>query len=403
MKFNYQARTKDGQIQSGVVEASSKEAAVALLQKHDLFVTFLSGVEAVPFWAKGITFGRGVSQKDIVVFSRQLAVMFKSNVSLLEALQTLAEGFKNQNFKEKILRVAEEIEGGSSLSQALSLYPQLFSPFYVSLIKSGETSGNLSGDLEYLADHLEREQEFQSKVLGAMIYPAFVCFVAITVLVLMTTMVIPKLAEFLQGEVGQNLPWITVAIMSFSKFMQKWILLIILTVAGVIAGFIRYIRTDEGKKIFDETILKLPIIGELQRKICLTRIAENLSTLIAGGLPIAQALEISANVVGNTVYRKILLRTRDEVRRGEAISEVFKAYPDEITPIFVQMTVVGEKTGQLDSVLLNIVNFYQKETERALDNVIALLEPLMIIFLAGIVAFIMLAILLPIYQTVSAF
>ena len=400
MKFNYQARTKDGQIQAGVVEASSREAAVALLQKHDLFVTLLENIEAAPFWAKSIKIG-GISSKDIVAFSRQLAVMFKSNVPLLEALQTLAEGFSAKpNFREKIIKIAEEIEGGSSLSQALSLYPSIFSSFYINMVKSGETSGKLSGDLVYLADHLERDHNFRSKVTGAMIYPAFVLAVAVIVLILMTTMVIPKLTEVLLST-GQELPWVTKVIIFFSDFMRKWILVIIVAFVAIIVGFLRYKQTEEGKKIFDRISLKIPLLGGLSKKVYLTRLAENLSTLISGGLPIAQALEISADVVGNTVYKSILLRTRDEVRRGETISTVLKDYPDEISPLFTQMTVVGEKTGQIDQALMNVVDFYQKETERELDSLIYLLEPALIIFLAFIVAFMMIAILMPIYGTVS--
>jgi len=400
MKFNYQARTKDEQIQAGVVEASSREAAVALLQKHDLFVTLLENIEAAPFWAKSIKIG-GISSKDIVAFSRQLAVMFKSNVPLLEALQTLAEGFSAKpNFREKIIKIAEEIEGGSSLSQALSLYPSIFSSFYINMVKSGETSGKLSGDLVYLADHLERDHNFRSKVTGAMIYPAFVLAVAVIVLILMTTMVIPKLTEVLLST-GQELPWVTKVIIFFSDFMRKWILVIIVAFVAIIVGFLRYKQTEEGKKIFDRISLKIPLLGGLSKKVYLTRLAENLSTLISGGLPIAQALEISADVVGNTVYKSILLRTRDEVRRGETISTVLKDYPDEISPLFTQMTVVGEKTGQIDQALMNVVDFYQKETERELDSLISLLEPALIIFLAFIVAFMMIAILMPIYGTVS--
>jgi len=286
------------------------------------------------------------------------------------------------------------------LSQALSLYPSIFSSFYINMVKSGETSGKLSGDLVYLADHLERDHNFRSKVTGAMIYPAFVLAVAVIVLILMTTMVIPKLTEVLLST-GQELPWVTKVIIFFSDFMRKWILVIIVAFVAIIVGFLRYKQTEEGKKIFDRISLKIPLLGGLSKKVYLTRLAENLSTLISGGLPIAQALEISADVVGNTVYKSILLRTRDEVRRGETISTVLKDYPDEISPLFTQMTVVGEKTGQIDQALMNVVDFYQKETERELDSLISLLEPALIIFLAFIVAFMMIAILMPIYGTVS--
>lgn len=380
------------------MEASSREAAVALLQRHNLFVTLLEEVETMPFWMRRIRFLR-TSSKDIVVFSRQLAIMFKSNVPLLEALHTLAGGFsKNPIFREKILKIAEEIEGGASLSQALNMFPNIFSSFYISMVRSGETSGNLSEDLEYLADHLERDYTFRSKVTGAMVYPIFVLIIVLLVLLGVTTFVIPKMTEILVG-FDQELPWVTKVIIAVSNFIKHWIFVLLFLVGGIIVATLRYIKTEEGKKVFDEILLKMPLFGDLARKVYLTRLAENLSTLIAGGLPIAQALEITGEVVGNTIYKKIILETRDEVKKGETISNVFRRYPEHIPSLFTQMTLVGEKSGQLDSVLTNIVGFYQREVDRSLESLLTLLEPIMIIFLGGIVAFLMAAILLPIYQT----
>jgi len=396
MKFNYQARTQEGQIQTGVIEASSREAALLLLQKYGLYVTFLE-VTKVSFYAKKIEIFQRISNKDVVVFSRQLAIMFKSNVPVVEALQTLAEQTKNQNFKEKILKIAEKVEGGTPLSASLATEPKIFSPFYTNIIKSGEASGKLSETLGYLADHSEREYNFYSKVISAMIYPLFVFFVFLIILILMVVIVIPQLSQVL-GETGQELPQLTRIVIGLSNFLRRWWWIFILFLLGLgIFGF-KFLRTKEGKKIVDKSFLKLPLLGEFFKKIYLSHLAENLSTLISSGLPIVRALEITGEIVGNDTYKTIILKTLDGVKKGEPMSLIFLRYPEFFPPLFIQMTVVGERTGQLDSALMNVVNFYQNDVERTLDSFISLLEPLLIIGLGVIVAGLVLSILMPVYR-----
>lgn len=401
MKFNYQTRTKEGEIQTGIVEAASKEAALNLLYKHGLYVTFLEEA-ALPIYAKRIKIFERISRKDIVLFSRQLSIMFKSEISLVEALGTLANQAKNSDFKEKILKLSEEVEGGTPLSKALSRYPKLFNHFYVSMVKSGEASGKLSGALDYLADHLEREYHLASRIRGAMIYPALVVFVVLVVLFLMMFFVVPHLTEVLEVT-GQELPIVTQIVIGLSGFSRKWgwILILGLAIFTVII-FRYYYKTAEGKKFFEKFFLKLPLIGEFLKMVYLSRFAENLSTLISGGLPIAKALEISGEIVGNTVYKEIIFQTRDEVRKGERISSVLQRHPEAFPPMFCQMVLVGEKTGTLEKTLINVVDFYQKEVDRTIDNLLSILEPLLIIFLGLIVAGLMASILLPLYK-ITAF
>lgn len=396
MKFNYQARTKKGEIQAGVVEASSKEAAILLLQKYGLYLTYLEEVK-VPFYARKVTIFKRISRKDIVLFSRQLAIMFSSKVSLVEALTTIASQTKNFEFRERILDLSRQVEGGSAFSKALSRHPQIFSSFYISMVKSGEESGKLSESLAYLADHLEKEYYLTSRIQGAMIYPSMVIIVALVVLLLMIFFVIPQVAKVFQ-ESGQALPIITQLVISLSLFLKKWGFLFIGLLVGFIIFVLRYIKTSEGKENFDKISLRLPIIGELLKMVYLSRFAENLSTLISGGLPIAQALEITGEIVGNKVYQKIIFLTRDEVRRGEPISSVLRRYPGAFPPLFCQLTLVGEKTGTLQKILLNIVDFYQKEVDRSTENLLTILEPVLIIFLGVIVAGLMAAVLIPIYK-----
>jgi len=400
MKFNYQARTKKGEIQAGVIEASSREAAVSILQKYGLYVTILEETEEVPFYVRKIEFFGRISQKDLVLFSRQLSIMFGSKVTLVESLRTLASQTKNSDFREKIIKISDEVEGGTTFSSTLSKYPKFFSPFYVAMVKSGEASGKLSEVLDYLAEHLEREYHLLSRIKGAMIYPALIFFVVLMVLALMAFFVMPQLTEVLK-EKGQELPVITQIAMAFADFLRKWGLIFILILVVLIIVAFRYYKTKAGKEFFDKNFLKLPLIGSFFKLVYLSRFAENLSTLISSGLPIAQCLEITGKIVGNSVYQRIIFQARDEVRRGTPISQVLTRFPEVFPQVFTQMILVGERTGTLDKTLMNLVSFYQKEIERTAENLPAVLEPLLIVFLGVVVGGLVAAFLLPLYQMVG--
>ena len=398
MKFNYQGRSKKGEVQTGTVDASSREAALALLQRHRLFVTLLERAEGGgAFYVRKIKLFERVSKKDIVNFSRQLSLMFKSKIPLVGALSSIATQTKNPGFREKILAVSQEVEAGTPFSQALSSYPKLFSPFYVSMVKSGEASGTLSESLTYLADHLEREYHLFSKIQGAMLYPILIVVVVIGVLIMMMFFVIPSMTKVLL-ETGQELPLITKAVIALSSFLRSWGWLVFLFVSGGLVFLSRYFKTVEGKKFKDKYLLKIPMVGSFLKMIYISRFAENLSTLISGGLPIVSALEITGEIVGNDVYQTILFKVRDEVKKGEKISSVLTKHSTEFPPILTQMVSVGEKTGTLDESLMSLVDFYRKEVERSIDNLLSVLEPVMVIFLGGIVAGLMGAILLPLYK-----
>ena len=401
MKFNYQARTKTGEIQSGVVDASSKEAAINLLKSYQLFVTAVEEI-AAPFYAKKIKLFERISKKEVVTFSRQLAIMFKSEIPLVEILQTLVKQTENQALKEKIAGMVEKIEGGTSLSKTFSLYPQIFSSFYVNMVKSGEASGKLSDVFSYLADHLEREYNFNGKIKGALIYPLFLSGVFVLVIAAMVFFVMPQLTQILTETSGE-LPLMTKILVGGSDFLRKWMLLLIIIICVLAGAIFYYFRTKEGKNFLDKNLLKLPLIGNFLKKTYLSRLSLNLSTLISGGLPIVQAIEITGEVVGSEVYKKIILETAEGVKKGEAISTLLQGYPKEITPLFIQMIVVGEKTGRLDSALLNIVDFYQKEVDRSLDNFMRLLEPILIILFGVAVGILMAAVMMPLYDIISSY
>lgn len=400
MRFDYQARTSKGEVQSGTVEASSREAAVDILQKHKLIVTNLYSVGESSGFAGKIeipAFFNRINLRDVSVFSRQLAILFTSEVPLVESLRTLSDQTENTGFKEKIIKISDDVDSGTSFSKSIAKYPEIFSTFYVSMIRAGEVSGKLSESLLYLSEHYEREYDLMSKVKGAMYYPAFVLSALLITMTIMLVFVIPALTSILK-ESGQKLPIVTQAIISMVDFIRTkgWILLILI---GVGVGFIlRWKNTPNGKKGWDKYILKAPIFGKIFKEICLSRFSENLSTLIKGGLPISKAMEVSADVVGNEMYKEVILEAEAGIRRGEFMSAIFKTKREIIPPLVTQMILIGEKTGRLPSVLENLSKFYQKEVARMTENLVSLVEPLLILILGFGVGFIVVGVLMPIYQ-----
>jgi len=400
MRFDYQARTPRGEIQSGTVEASSREAAVDILQRHKLIVTNLYSVGEGSGFASKINlpaFFNKISLRDVSVFSRQLAVLFTSEVPLVESLRTLSDQTENTGFKEKIIKISDDVDSGTSFSKSIAKYPEVFSTFYVSMVRAGEVSGKLSESLLYLSEHYEREYDLNSKVKGAMYYPAFVLVALLATMTIMLVFVIPSLTSILK-ESGQKLPIITQGIIAMVDFIRTkgWII-VILFAAGIVF-ILRWKATPKGKKIWDKYILKAPIFGKILREICLNRFAENLSTLINGGLPISKAMEVSADVVGNETYKEVILEAEAGIRRGEFMSAIFKMRKDIIPPLVTQMILIGEKTGRLPGVLENLAKFYQKEVARMTENLVSLVEPLLILILGFGVGFIVVGVLMPIYQ-----
>jgi len=401
MKYFYQAKDIKGVNKTGVIEASSKDIALEVLSNNGLFPTDVRGEGE-----KGknsldikinISFFNRVSAKDVAMFSRQLAIMVDSNVPPAEAIDALGDQTKNKTFKENIYSIAKDIRGGTQMSKAFAKYPDIFSIFYINMIKSGEVSGNLPKILEKVADHMESEYAIRSKMMGAAMYPMVIVVIFILIFIVLMIFVIPGLVKVLV-ESGQELPLATKIIISVSDFFVKFWYLIFAAFGGLIAFFIYYPKSVQGKDIFDRFYLKIPIFGPFLKNVFLTRFAENFSTLISAGIPINEALEVVADLIGNNVYRDAILVTRDRVVKGESISVVLSQQTGVISPLFVQMVSVGEKTGRLDSSLTNVVRFYKRETDIFVDSLSSIIEPIMIIGLALMVGFLVAAVLLPIYQ-----
>lgn len=397
MKFNYQARNKEGETQTGTVEAGTREAAIETLQRHDLVVVFLEKVSEVPIYARSLKFLQRIKTKEITIFYRQLAILFEANISPLEALRVLGEQTRNPLFKSLIFDVEKAIRAGEPLSQAMAKHPKVFSNFYINVVKAGEVTGKLHEVLKYLADHAEREYNLNHKIRGAFTYPAFIFGLFAIVAVLMMIYVVPQLTSMLE-EVGGELPFATKVLIFTSSFLKKWIWLVVLIVIGLVIALMRFIKTEKGGYILDVIKLKIPVFKSLFQKMYLARFAENLKTLLIGGIPILKALDITAAVVGNRVYEKIIKEAREKVKVGGNISSAFANYPKEITPMVSQMVGVGEKAAQLDNILERIAIFYKEEVDRTVANMTQLIEPFMILILGIGVAFLVSSILMPIYN-----
>lgn len=395
-QFNYKARTADGEARSGIVEARSMEAAIDVLQRASLIVTEIRPEGMAPLLTRRIAFFERVRQRDLVIFSRQLSTLFQAKVPVTQSLRTLAAESESPGLQKAVGQVLEDVSGGSSLSQALSRYPDIFSRFYISMVKAGEESGKLEEVFLYLADYLERTYALVSKARNALMYPAFVLVAFIGVIVVMLVVVIPRLTSIF-AELGQGVPFYTRVIIAISTFLQHWgvVLLVLLAIAGVIAW--RYARTPSGQLLFDGIKIRLPLIGGLLKKIYLTRLADNLSTLITAGIPIIRALEITGDVVANRIYQRIIADAVESVKAGNTISSSFAKY-QEIPPLITQMIRVGEESGKIDFILKSAAGFYQRDVDNLLENFVSLIEPALIIFLGLGVGVLVAAVLVPLYN-----
>lgn len=401
MKFLYEARDQQGQIQKGEIQAGDKQSALAVLKTADLTVISLIAQSEVPVLGRRLKIFERISLKDIAVFARQLAVLVESQVPLVSSLRSLMEQTRKRSFQEIIFAVATDVEAGMPLSDALAKHPKIFSNLYISMVRSGETSGTLDKSLLYLADHLEHEYDMASKIKSAMIYPAFILIAFIAVVILMMVFVFPRITLLL-GEANQQLPIMTRILIDLTELFKTywWAGLIVLLV--LIGGLWYYKKTPKGREIFDYLKIKLPIFGSLFQKIYMARFSSNLATLVAGGIPIINSLQVVAKVVSNKIYEQIILEAAERVKVGEQIALAFESNK-HIPAMVTQMIKTGEQTGQLDVVLEGLGRFYKREVDNSLAGLTELIQPILIVGMGIMVGFLVLSILMPIYNMVTAF
>ncbi|HYF12999.1 MAG TPA: type II secretion system F family protein [Candidatus Paceibacterota bacterium] len=403
MEFKYEALDGAGKPTSGTISAASQDAAIVALQKRGLTITAFETASSASIFGKinSVTIFGGVSSRDLVLLSRQIATLFEAQVSALRVFRLLAEQAEKPFIRNVLAQVSDDLQGGSSISKALAKHPKVFSDFYVNMVRSGEESGKLDETFLYLADYIDRSYEVSSKVRNALIYPAFILVTFIGVMALMLTVVIPKIGDIID-ESGQELPFITSMVLGFSNFLLDYGIFFL--VALIVGGFFfyRFLNTQQGKEMFDGFRLSIPYIGSLYQKLYLSRVSDNMHVMLSSGISAVRALEITANVVGNRVYENILREGLEGVKAGSTLSSTFNRYPKEVPAIMVQMLQIGEETGELGSILQRLAKFYQREVNASVDTLVSLIEPAMIIMLALGVGFLLASVLLPIYNTAGA-
>jgi len=388
-------------LQDGKIEAPSENIAVETLQGKGYVVLSLHSAKGDLFSADLSQFFARASNKDVVIFTRQLATLIDAGMPLAEGLRTLAKQVTNTVFRKIISSVSDAVEGGSSLSGALAEYPDLFSSFYVKLVRSGELSGKLQDSLTYLADHLEHSQDINSKIRGALAYPAFVMFAMLVVTVIMAVYVLPNLLGIFKESGIKDLPLSTKLLIAFTDYFNRYLTVIIfMTIVGGVS-FWRYVKTPGGRNWVDAIKIQVPVFGRILKNLYLARMAESLATLIKSDIAILDVIKITSDIAGNVVYQRILLDAEESVRGGGSMSEVFAQYR-EIPPLMTSMISIGERTGKLEFMLSHVSKFYRGESEADIQNISQLIEPVLVFVLGIGVAVLVSSILLPIYSLVGA-
>lgn len=400
MLFSYKASDQAGAEQQGTIDATSIDSAIATLQARNLIVIDIRPSVQGGVAARLSGIFEKAKLKDIVILSRQLSTLFEAKVPVANIFKLLAAETESAVLRKKLTEMTDDIQGGMSISAAMSRHPDVFSTFYVSMIRAGEESGKLSETFEYLADYLERSYALISKARNALLYPAFVIMSFIVVMILMFVVVIPQLASILK-ESGQALPFYTQIVIWISDILvhDGLILLAVLVVVAIAMWY--YTRTSAGKTAVAYAKMSTPYVGDLYRKLYMSRIADNMDTMLSSGIPMIRSMEITADVVGDEVYRKLMLEAMNDVKTGSPLSEAFARHP-EIPSIIVQMSRIGEETGKLGFVLKTMARFYRREVDSAVDTLVGLIEPIMIIALGLGVGFLLISVLGPIYNITSS-
>lgn len=397
--FKYRVRTTEGLIQAGLVDAPTQTDAADALTERGYEVLILE-----PYTSgharTSLSFLNKVKAKDVVVLSRTLSVMISASVPLVDALKNLALQTQNPTLREIMKDVASEVETGSRLSDAFERHPKVFGGFFVNMIRSGETSGQLEGVLEYLADQQEKDYDLTSRIKGAFIYPGFIVTALIGVGFMMMTFVIPNLTNVLQ-ETGAELPFTTKALIAVSGFFAQYWILILMAMGGLVVAVQAFVRTPFGRLKWDELKLKLPIFGKLFQNMYVVRFSRSLATLIQGGVDQVSALEIVAGIVGNQVWKKMVFDTIKEVNEGNSITTAFVRNKG-VPTMMIQMLAVGEDTGKLQEVLNRVADFFRRELDNTVRNLVTLIEPIVMVVLGLAVGVMVSAILLPMYNMSSA-
>jgi len=391
--FTYTAReTQTGREIRSAVEAASEQAAVAALLNRNLLV--LSIQEKVG--KVGKTKGGKVRLADLVIFTRQLATMIDAGISIIQSLQALADQSPNKVMRDVIHDVTTRVESGESFSEALMKHPKAFNRLYVSMVGAGEKGGLLAEILGRLATYLENSEKIRKKVKSAMMYPTGVVIVAVGITVFLLVKVIPVFEEVYNG-FGAKLPAPTQFLINISHFLKSYLIFVIPVIIAMIWGWLRFIKTKQGREFWDAQRIKLPIFGPIAHKICLARFTRTLSSLVRSGVPILEVLQIVSQTVDNAVLEKAIKNAATDIERGEGISAALSKHP-VFPSMIIRMMSAGEQTGNIDNMLERVSNFLDEEIETTLSGLMSLLEPILIVFLGVVVGGMVICMYLPIFN-----
>jgi type IV pilus assembly protein PilC len=394
--YEWKGRDRNGAAQSGVLIGDSKDAVIAALRRQQIVVTTVKekGKEvALP------KFGGGIKSKEISIFTRQFSVMIDAGLPLVQCLDILGQQQTNKGFQKIILQVRQDVEAGSSLAEAMRKHPQAFDDLYVNMVAAGEAGGILDTILQRLAAYIEKAVKLKSQVKSALVYPVAVVTIAVIVVYVILWKVIPVFASLFEG-LGAQLPWLTNVVVAASRFIGNFWWLIFAIVFATIFALQQYYRTEAGRYQMDKLLLKTPVIGILLRKIAVARFCRTLGTLLSSGVAILESLEITARTSGNAIIEEAIMQVRKEVEEGKTIAEPL-ARTEQFPPMVCQMIGVGEQTGAMDTMLSKVADFYEDEVDAAVAGMMALIEPIIILFLGVVIGVIVIAMYLPMFTLIS--
>ena len=400
--FTYNALDSEGNKRDGTIDAVSIDLAITALQRRGLIVASIDPVnkKSAGLQTRLALFDR-VAGSDIVMVSRQMTTLFEAQISALRAFRLLAAEARTPKLVDILTEVANDIQGGSTISTALSRHPEVFSNFYVNMVRAGEETGKLDETFSFLAAYLDRNYEITARARNALIYPAFIILTFGVVMTLMMVLVIPNLATML-NDAGQDIPLYTKIVIGTSLFISHYFIFIAALMLVGIVFFAYYLRTPAGKDVLSRAKLETPAVGGIFKKIYLSRIADNLSTMLRSGIQILRALEITGSVVEDPTYERVIAAAAIDVKGGMPLSDAFRKHP-EIPGIIVAMIKIGEETGNMAGILDTMAKFYRREVNNAIDTLVGLIEPFIIVTLAVGVSVLLASVLVPIYNIASSF
>jgi len=397
--FEYVAKDQNGNAVNGALEGQDRKDAIEQLRKKNLVIVSMEEAKAKKKASPSFSFRKTAKLEDIVVFSRQLATMVDAGISLVSAFDILGEQAEKPAFKKILLKIRDDIQTGNSLSECFAKYPAVFSPLFVNMVKAGESSGMLDDILERLANYLEKTNTLIRKVKSALTYPAIITLMAISITIILLVKVVPVFEEIFAG-FGADLPRPTMILIAVSNAIREYF---IWTVGGVgltVFALFKHIKTDKGRLAFDKLIFRLPIFGNLAKKVAISKFTRTFSTLNKSGVPILLALEIVGKTAGNKVVEEAVDKVRNNIREGESIAAPLSQSP-VFPPMVVRMISVGEQTGQLEKMLTKIADFYDEQVDAAVSGLTSLIEPLIIAFLGIAIGGIVICMFLPIFKLTS--